>query len=407
MSIFSTLIEAKIGEGGCGGGSTEFKDQGRLHGSNSSIAPHGGSAIKVSLLKHELAAAQTVSVFLRYSEKSYSSTHDHHRHEDYNSHHGHSDRERGFKRSTQSYRESRSGDDRRDSDHGRSRDYRRSTDKYSRERPDYEGNRGKNKGREGESVECQKHKDLDSFSDRGRECEYVKDSVRCSGEKKDRSGKEYSGSYHKETQIYSKDSAEQKSNVAEKKRDRLSRGEYSEDGSGHMNDDNDSSAKKLKLVVSDDEIDERPMSSSSMTGQPAYSSTNQEVATHDLNAAKVAAMKAAELAVGTVVNKNLVAGGFMSADQKKKLLWGSKKSTAAEESGSCWDVSTFSDRERQEKFYKLMGAKGNFKTEQKSENNDGDSRLRAEKQQELQEDLEKQYTAGLRRRDGRTVGLGL
>ncbi|KAK9169889.1 hypothetical protein Syun_002029 [Stephania yunnanensis] len=365
----------------------------------------------------------------RYSEKSYSSTHDHHRHEDYNSHHGHSDRERGFKRSTQSYRESRSVDDRRDSDHGRSRDYRRSTDKYSRERPDYEGNRGKNKGQEGESVKCQKHKDLDSFSDRVRECEYVKDSVRCSGEKKDRSGKEYSGSYHKETQIYSKDYAEQKSNVAEKKRyddteygrhkegeksrdtsgnrDRLSRGEYSEDGSGHMNDDNDSSAKKLKLVVSDDEIgcvkdDERPMSSSSMTGQPACSSTNQEVATHDLNAAKVAAMKAAEL-----VNKNLVAGGFMSADQKKKLLWGSKKSTAAEESGNCWDVSTFSDRERQEKFYKLMGAKGNFKTEQKSENNDGDSRLRAEKQQELQEDLEKQYTAGLRRRDGRTVGLGL
>jgi len=31
----------------------------------------------------------------------------------------------------------------------------------------------------------------------------------------------------------------------------------------------------------------------------------------------------------------------------------------------------------------------------------------AEKQRELQLDLEKQYTAGLRRRDGRTVGLGL
>ena len=32
----------------------------------------------------------------------------------------------------------------------------------------------------------------------------------------------------------------------------------------------------------------------------------------------------------------------------------------------------------------------------------------AEKQREqLQMDLEKQYTAGLRRRDGRTVGLGL
>lgn len=30
-----------------------------------------------------------------------------------------------------------------------------------------------------------------------------------------------------------------------------------------------------------------------------------------------------------------------------------------------------------------------------------------EKQKELQEDLEKQFTQGLRRRDGRTVGLGL
>lgn len=30
-----------------------------------------------------------------------------------------------------------------------------------------------------------------------------------------------------------------------------------------------------------------------------------------------------------------------------------------------------------------------------------------EKQRELQQDLEKIYTAGLRRRDGRTVGLGL
>jgi hypothetical protein len=33
--------------------------------------------------------------------------------------------------------------------------------------------------------------------------------------------------------------------------------------------------------------------------------------------------------------------------------------------------------------------------------------VEAEKQKELQMDLEKQYTAGLRRRDGRTVGLGL
>lgn len=31
------------------------------------------------------------------------------------------------------------------------------------------------------------------------------------------------------------------------------------------------------------------------------------------------------------VNKNLIGTGYMSADQKKKLLWGNKKNTAAEE----------------------------------------------------------------------------
>ena len=48
-----------------------------------------------------------------------------------------------------------------------------------------------------------------------------------------------------------------------------------------------------------------------------------------------------------------------------------------------------------------------MKAEQKSNVEDGDGRLQAEKQKEVQMDLEKQYTAGLRRRDGRTVGLGL
>ncbi|KAK7267165.1 hypothetical protein RIF29_19829 [Crotalaria pallida] len=68
----------------------------------------------------------------------------------------------------------------------------------------------------------------------------------------------------------------------------------------------------------------------------------------------------------------------------------------------------FSDRERQEKFNKLMGVKGEAKLEQDSNNQNGNNLLNVEKQREqLQQDLEKQYTAGLRRRDGRTVGLGL
>ncbi|XP_062111953.1 uncharacterized protein LOC133823305 isoform X2 [Humulus lupulus] len=126
--------------------------------------------------------------------------------------------------------------------------------------------------------------------------------------------------------------------------------------------------------------------------------------TSDINAAKVAAMKAAEL-----VNKNLVGGigtGFMTTDQKKKLLWGNKKATKAEESGHRWDTALFTDRERQEKFNKLMGVKGEPKADHKPENQGGGD-LQSEKQKELQMDLERQYTAGLRRRDGRTVGLGL
>ena len=50
---------------------------------------------------------------------------------------------------------------------------------------------------------------------------------------------------------------------------------------------------------------------------------------------------------------------------------------------------------------------GDVKVEHKPDNPDGSGLLQAEKQRELQLDLEKQYTAGLRRRDGRTVGLGL
>ncbi|AQK72984.1 hypothetical protein ZEAMMB73_Zm00001d017360 [Zea mays] len=70
-----------------------------------------------------------------------------------------------------------------------------------------------------------------------------------------------------------------------------------------------------------------------------------------VNAAKVAAMKAAEL-----VNRNIAAFGAgtgrLSTDQKKKLLWGNKTSNPSEETSKRWDL--FSDRERQEKFNKLM-----------------------------------------------------
>uniref|UniRef100_A0A0E0M914 Uncharacterized protein n=1 Tax=Oryza punctata TaxID=4537 RepID=A0A0E0M914_ORYPU len=128
---------------------------------------------------------------------------------------------------------------------------------------------------------------------------------------------------------------------------------------------------------------------------------------NSVDAAKVAAMKAAEL-----VNKNLVGfgvgAGRLSTDQKKKLLWGNKKSNPPE-SSTHWDSNMFSDRERQEKFNKLMGVKSSNSSiaqEGKVDSKDGSS-SDAKKQEELDTDLEKHYIAGLRRRDGRTVGLGL
>ncbi|KAG6414433.1 hypothetical protein SASPL_127155 [Salvia splendens] len=107
-----------------------------------------------------------------------------------------------------------------------------------------------------------------------------------------------------------------------------------------------------------------------------YSTGTSEpfVTDSDIDAARIAAMKAAEL-----VNKNLVGTGYMSTDQKKKLLWGNKKSSATEE-----------------------GVKADAKVE-----NQGDNPDMEKKREQLQMELEKQYTAGLRRRDGRTVGLGL
>ncbi|KAL3646751.1 hypothetical protein CASFOL_009295 [Castilleja foliolosa] len=106
----------------------------------------------------------------------------------------------------------------------------------------------------------------------------------------------------------------------------------------------------------------------------------------------------------------------MSTDQKKKLLWGNKKNTAPKESVHRWDATTFGDRDRQEKFNKLMslrlhwylwpivGREGGCKGGANKQDNNPDVKKQRE---QLQMDLERQYTAGLRRRDGRTVGLGL
>ena len=188
-------------------------------------------------------------------------------------------------------------------------------------------------------------------------------------------------------------------------------GEQLKDKTDFTSEIQETSTKKTRFSnwdkgadYSKDAADKKSASSNQTqeTGGSVVHASDSEVA-NDLNAAKVAAMKAAEL-----VNKNLVGVGYMSTDQKKKLLWGNKKSAAAEESGHRWDTTLFGDRDRQEKFNKLMGVKGELKVENTPKDQDGGGLLQAEKQREqLQLDLEKQYTAGLRRRDGRTVGLGL
>ncbi|WVZ80003.1 hypothetical protein U9M48_027521 [Paspalum notatum var. saurae] len=110
------------------------------------------------------------------------------------------------------------------------------------------------------------------------------------------------------------------------------------------------------------------------------------------------------------VNRNIAAFGAgtgrLSTDQKKKLLWGNKKSNPSEETSKRWEL--FSDRERQEKFNKLMGVKSSAPVQENMvEDKAGNSAEEAKKLEELDTNLEKHYIAGLRSRDGRTVGLGL
>ncbi|XP_016651977.1 PREDICTED: protein starmaker isoform X1 [Prunus mume] len=145
--------------------------------------------------------------------------------------------------------------------------------------------------------------------------------------------------------------------------------EWSADKHYIKSENQESTAKRPKLFSSEKGIDGRKdVSKFTTTADGRESSSSKQVqedemttektqandaeAANDINAAKVAALKAAEL-----VNRNLIGVGpvgCMTADQKKKLLWGNKKSTTAEEVGHRWDTTLFSDRERQEKFNKLM-----------------------------------------------------
>eukprot|EP00897_Mesotaenium_endlicherianum_P007291 jgi/Mesen1/6590/ME000338S05769 len=126
-------------------------------------------------------------------------------------------------------------------------------------------------------------------------------------------------------------------------------------------------------------------------------------------AALLAARKAAEL-----VNRNLGVAGCMTAEEKKKMLWGSKKAAVEQEPAAAvgvnrWDTVHFSDRGREEKFQKLMGVKSILESSPEVDAKCGGAPelFTEDKQRRLQDDLEKQFEVGLKRRDGRTVGLGL
>ncbi|KAI5317629.1 hypothetical protein L3X38_037336 [Prunus dulcis] len=402
----------------------------------------------------------------RHSDRQSSrSLHGYYKHDDCIKHDKHADEEdKNYQKLS-----SRSGRESRGSayyDHIKSREYSRNLDKYSRDKYDGSGYRNKDKDRESSFPENQKYKDKDSLSQRvgsGRRHGHFEEMERerdrhaldrdVQDEKKDY--RRNSGDYISERIFSYEESKGQRSdsisrrdegkhrmkegykselkeldddNVSKEQRkkyddketswgNRITRetSERSADKHYMKSENQESTAKRPKLFSSEKGIDGRKdVSKFTTTADGRESSSSKQVqedemttektqandaeAANDINAAKVAALKAAEL-----VNRNLIGVGpvgCMTADQKKKLLWGNKKSTTAEEVGHRWDTTLFSDRERQEKFNKLMGVKGEVKVEQKPENED-------QKQKELQMDLEKQYTAGLRRRDGRTVGLGL
>ncbi|PON39078.1 Lysine-rich nucleolar protein [Parasponia andersonii] len=386
----------------------------------------------------------------RHSDRQFSrGSHGHFRHDDYIRHEKHvDDEERSHQRlHPRSGQESRGGTY---SDHYRSRDNLRNGDKYSRDKYDSSGYKSMDKAESGrrhaypeDSRREKRTMEKDGQDDR-------RDFLRSSGDyrgdpmlqheefkgqRSDSYSRRDDGRQHSKESYNAevKDSDGQNLTKGGKKKNvdvETSRGkdryirepaEQSGEKSVLGSENQESPAKRHKFNLEKDADSRKKVSKFTTVADVKESGSSQpedgkitaqsqaqasvfDIA-NDINAAKVAAMKAAEM-----VNKNLVGGlgtGFMTADQKKKLLWGNKKATATEESGHRWDSTLFSDRERQEKFNKLMGVKGDHKVDHRPENQGGGDLLQAEKQRELQMDLEKQYTAGLRRRDGRTVGLGL
>ncbi|KDP29249.1 hypothetical protein JCGZ_16638 [Jatropha curcas] len=339
----------------------------------------------------------------RYSSRN---SHGYSRHYEYSRQEKHADdEERYYQSSSHSGRESRGATDhaREESERGRSRDYKRNLDKYSHDKNDSSGHRSKVK--DSLSLDGQKYRDKESSP--GRAGSGRKHTLTTSEEKdrdwnrRDRDGRDEKRDYHRNSRDNKSDHAidleESRGyrNDSGRDHDRHHYRESSKNEKRELNDpkekkkyddwdtnkDKDKSnrapreqneakpvfgsenqetlLKKPKLFSSDRDADYSKDADEKQSSKQAQEvdgkvsvgqvhASNPE-ANNDLNAAKVAAMRAAEL-----VNKNLAGVGFMSTEQKKKLLWGNKKSTTSEEPGHRWDTSLFGDRDRQEKFNKLM-----------------------------------------------------
>lgn len=103
----------------------------------------------------------------------------------------------------------------------------------------------------------------------------------------------------------------------------------------------------------------------------------------------------------------------MTVEQKKKMLWGDKKAAVAtvaapvdaKVGSNRWDAAEFQDKGTQDKFRKLMGVKD--EVSQSGPDAAAPSVMKLDQQQRLQNELEREFHEGLRRRGGGTYGLGL
>ncbi|DBA90387.1 TPA: Kanadaptin [Trebouxia sp. C0004] len=108
-------------------------------------------------------------------------------------------------------------------------------------------------------------------------------------------------------------------------------------------------------------------------------------------------------------------GTGLTLEQKKSKLWGSKAATEQPQADAGygvnrWDTAAFSSETDKEKFSRLMGVKRTAaatSASQHAANSEDRELFSRERQDRVMGDLESQFITGLKRKDGRTVGLGL